>query len=265
MDQAERARLFAGYHSKGQPIVLTNVWDAGSARAVAHAGAKAIATGSWSMAAAQGFEDGEQMPFQFVEQNVKQIVRAVALPVTVDLEGGYAIEPEAVADNVARIVAAGAVGINIEDGVIGGDGLHPVADQCRRIEAIRRRVEGLGIALCLNARTDLFLQAETDLHGALLSVALGRAQAYAEAGASCFFVPGLADDVLIRELCTMAALPVNIMVLDAALAVRRLAESGVARISEGPGPFMRAMASLKAQAEYTIQGIGEPLTATRSV
>ncbi len=88
MDQDERARLFAGYHTKGQPIVLTNIWDAGSAKAVADAGARAIATGSWSMAAAQGHEDGERMPFQFVEQVVTRIVRTVALPITVDLDDG---------------------------------------------------------------------------------------------------------------------------------------------------------------------------------
>lgn len=257
MDQAERARLFAEYHTKGQPILLTNIWDAGSAKAVVDAGAKAIATGSWSMAAAQGYEDGERMPFQFVEQVVTRIVRAVALPVTVDLEAGYAIEPEAVADNVTRIVAAGAIGINIEDGVVNGIDLYSVPDQCRRIAAVRRQVEGLGIALCLNARTDLFFKAKNDAHGALLSEAIERAKAYAEAGASCFFAPGLADDNLIGDLCATVALPVNVMVLDAASAVRRIAGLGVARISEGPGPFIRSMSSLTAQARDAAYRLGE--------
>ena len=157
MTQAEKASLFSNRHVKGEPLVLYNIWDAGSARAVATAGAKAVATGSWSIAAAQGYPDGEAIPLDMVELIVRQIARSVDVPLTVDFEGAYAVEPEQAAANVARIVMAGAVGINFEDGVIGGDGLHDVALQCRRIEAIRARAEALGVALFINARTDLFL------------------------------------------------------------------------------------------------------------
>ncbi len=185
MTQADKARLFSALHVSGDPLILYNIWDAGSARAVAGSGAKAVATGSWSMAAAQGYPDGEAIPLDIVEIVVRKIACSVDVPVTVDLEGAYAVEPEQAAANVARIVRAGAIGVNVEDGVIGRDGLHDVALQCRRIQAIRARSEALGIALFINARTDLFLQAaDAALHVTLLDTATERAQAYTDAGAS---------------------------------------------------------------------------------
>ena len=106
MTQAEKAAQFSALHVRGEPLVLYNIWDAGSAKAVAGSGAKAVATGSWSMAAAQGYPDGEAIPLDTVELVVRQISRSVDVPVTVDLEGAYAVEPEQVAANVARIVMA---------------------------------------------------------------------------------------------------------------------------------------------------------------
>src|SRR5690242_15489167 len=113
--QNEKARLFHSLHVRGQPLVLFNAWDAGSARAVAEAGARAIATGSWSVAAANGFADGEKLPFALALDNLRRIVGAVALPVTIDLESGYGDAPEAVAATIAAALEAGAVGCNVED------------------------------------------------------------------------------------------------------------------------------------------------------
>ena len=119
-------------------------------------------------------------------------MRSVDVPVTVDLEGAYAIEPEQAAANVVRIIRAGAIGINFEDGIIGGDGLHDTAFQCRRIQAIRARAKALGVTLFINARTDLFLQAaDAAAHTALLNAATERAHAYADAGASGYFARAL--------------------------------------------------------------------------
>ena len=245
MTQAEKASLFSARHVKGDPLVLYNIWDTDSARAVATAGAKAVATGSWSIAAAQGYPDGEAIPLDIVELIVRQIARSVDVPLTVDVEGTYAVEPEQAAANVARIVMAGAVGINFEDGVIGGDGLHDVALQCRRIEAIRARVEALGVALFINARTDLFLETpDSTQHAALLESAGSRAHAYANAGASGFFVPGLAEEALIEAICSTVPQPVNVMMTAGAPSTSRLAELGVSRISYGPLPYVRCMQQL---------------------
>src|SRR5256714_1951011 len=131
---------FARLHVAGEPLALFNVWDAGSAAAVAKAGAKAIATGSASVAAANGFADGEAVPMDFAIANAKRIVDAVNLPVTVDFEGGYAADPEEAGRNVAKLAATGAIGCNFEDQVVGTDQLYPIAEQAARIAAVRRAV-----------------------------------------------------------------------------------------------------------------------------
>ena len=245
MNQTEKARAFAGLHIPGNPIILFNAWDAGSAKAVADAGAKAIATGSWSVAAAQGFTDAEALPMEFAIANAARIAAAVELPVTLDFEGGYAIEPGTLAANFGRVLSAGVIGCNFEDQMIGGEGLHPVRDQARRVEALRREAERAGIPAFINARTDIFLKAKPEAHdNAAVDHALERARAYADAGASGFFVPGLAGERLLARVCEASPLPVNAMMFPGMPDKKRLAELGVARISHGPGPYRQAMAAL---------------------
>ncbi len=201
------------------------------------------------MAAAQGYPDGQAIPLDAVELIVRQIARSVDVPVTVDLEGAYAIEPERAAANVIRIIQAGAIGINFEDGIIGGDGLHDIALQCRRIRAIRAGAETLGVALFINARTDLFLQAaDAASHVTLLDAATERAQAFADAGASGYFVPGLVDEELIETLYAASPQPVNIMMKAGASSTSRLAKLGVSRISYGPMPYFQSMQQLGQEA-----------------
>lgn len=242
---ADRARALHALHVPGDPLVLFNAWDAGSARVVAEAGARAIATGSWSVAAAHGLGDGEQLPRAVALDNLRRIVAAVALPVTVDLEAGYGDAPAQVAQTVAEAIACGAVGCNLEDQRIGGAGLHAIEAQAARLRAARAAAQAASVDLFLNARTDLFLQAEAAAHAGLLDEALARASAYHDAGASGLFVPGLVDEASIARLCRESPLPVNIMVLPAAPPAARLAGLGVARISHGPGPYLLAMQALR--------------------
>ena len=253
MTQAEKAGTFSALHVRGEPLVLYNIWDAGSAVAVAGSGAKAVATGSWSVAAAHGYPDGEVIPLDMVELIVQRIACSVDVPVTVDLEGAYATEPEQVAENVARIVRAGAIGVNFEDGVIGGNGLHDMTLQCRRIRAIRAEAEALGVALFINARTDLFLQAgDPASHATLLATATERAKAYADAGASGFFAPGLVDERLIGALCAASPQPVNVMMKAGAPSTSRLAALGVSRVSYGPMPYIQSMQRLGQEAKAAV-------------
>ncbi len=137
MNQREQAGHFARLHVKGEPLVLVNVWDAGSARVLAQGGARAVATGSWSVAAAHGFEDGEQLPLDLMLANLARVVKSVALPVSADIEGGYGKSPRKVAETVKKVLEVGAVGVNLEDQVIGGKGRYSVGEQCRRIRAAR--------------------------------------------------------------------------------------------------------------------------------
>lgn len=249
MNQTEKAELFGTLHRKGNPVVLYNIWDAGTAKAVADAGARALATGSWSVAAAHGYADGEKLPMSVLVETAKSITAVVDLPLSVDFEGAYSAESEGAAANVAKLVDVGAVGINFEDQVIGGGGLYPAKRQAARIRAIRAMAEGKGIPFFINARTDLFL-AESDLskHAGLVDEAIERGEAYAAAGGSGFFVPGLIDPALIEKICAASPLPVNIMMRTGAPDVKALAKLGVGRVSYGPGPYRSMMEKLKQEA-----------------
>jgi len=242
LSHSDRAAAFIALHSRGDPLVLFNIWDAGSAQVVARAGAKAIATGSWSVAAAHGHLDGEQLALESVLATIREIIAVVDLPVTVDLESGYGARPAAVGETVQRTLETGAIGCNLEDRIIGEDGLYPVSDQCSRLRSARRAADGIGVPAFINARTDLFLKADPVAHtDELLEAALHRATAYAEAGASGFFAPGLIDERLIGALCQACPLPTNVLLMPNSPPSRRLAELGVARISYGPGPYRLAM------------------------
>jgi 2-methylisocitrate lyase-like PEP mutase family enzyme len=249
MDQKEKATAFAALHQKGNPVIIYNIWDAGTAKAVADAGAKALGTGSWSVAAAQGYADGENLPMEALLSTAKSIASAVELPLSVDFEGGYAEDPAELAGNVAKVIDAGAIGVNFEDQVVGGSGVYPISRQAERIRAIRSLADSRGIPLFINARTDLFLQeGDRTKHAALLDEAVARARAYADAGGNGFFAPGLADEELIRKLCEASPVPVNIMMMPGVSAPKRLGELGVARVSYGPGPYRAMMAKLKEDA-----------------
>ncbi|WP_447728416.1 isocitrate lyase/PEP mutase family protein [Sphingomonas koreensis] len=234
---------FAALHVARAPLVLLNIWDAGSARAVVAGGAQALATGSASVAGANGFGDGEAVPLDLVFDNAARIAASVDVPVTIDFEGGYAVDPDAVAANVVRLAATGAVGCNFEDQVVGGEGIHPCAFQAERIAAIRAAI---GPAFFINARTDIFLQAKADTHDeAKVDAAIARAHAYAKAGASGFFVPGLANLELLARVCWESPLPVNFMAFPGAPDAAAVAAAGVARISHGPFPWRAAMKGLE--------------------
>ena len=243
---------FAKLHVPGDPVVLFNVWDAGSAKAVAAAGATALATGSHPVADANGWPDGEQVPIAFVMANAARVVGATELPVSVDFEGAYAVEPEAAGRNAALLAATGAAGCNFEDQVIGGEGLHPLALQARRIAAIRRHV---GDAFFINARTDMFLKAKPEDHDvALLDAGIERALAFADAGASGFFAPRLGDLRLVEKLCKASPIPVNAIAFPGGPTRAQWASAGIARISHGPFPHKALMAQLTENARAAISG-----------
>ncbi|MBX3064345.1 MAG: isocitrate lyase/phosphoenolpyruvate mutase family protein [Anaerolineae bacterium] len=244
--QLDLATQFAKLHIKGDPLILFNVWDAGSAKAIRDIGAKAIATGSWSVAAAHGYEDGEKLPFNWALANLRRIVASVDLPVTFDMEGGYGVSPAEIKVNVAEAIEAGAIGMNFEDQIINGDGLYSIDDQCQRIDAARQAAEESGIPFFINARTDIYLLAAPDTHNDdHLAEAITRSAAYAEAGASGFFAPGLFDITRIETLCQQSKLPVNIMVMGNTPPLKEMAQAGVARISHGATPYRLAMIALQ--------------------
>ncbi|TDR41524.1 2-methylisocitrate lyase-like PEP mutase family enzyme [Tahibacter aquaticus] len=247
--QQHKAQTFRSLHQPGRPLVLFNIWDVGSAKAVAAAGAPAIATGSWAVAAANGFADGEQMPLSFALANLSRIVAATALPVTIDLESGYGASAADVGASIAQAIAAGAIGCNLEDSFPADGSLRGIDEQVQRYVQARAAATAASVDLFINARTDVFFQRPPEAHdAAMLAQAVARAQAYAAAGADGLFVPGLADEALIAQLVDASPLPVNIMVGATTPSLEKLAALGVARISHGPGPYLAAMKSLQQSA-----------------
>jgi 2-methylisocitrate lyase-like PEP mutase family enzyme len=245
-DQTRKAEEFRALHIPGKPLVLFNIWDAGSAKAVATGGAKAIATGSWSVANANGFADGERIPLAFAIDNLRRIVGATQLPVTIDLESGYGDTSEVVAKTMRLAIDAGAVGCNIEDSFPATGKLRATVDQADRIRRARQTADAANIRFFINARTDIFFQRPPEEHDdAMVVEAIDRARAYAEAGADGLFAPGLADITLIAHLAEASPLPLNIMVGDDTPPVCALAEHGVARVSHGPRPYLVAMKALE--------------------
>ena len=245
---ASKYETFAALHMPGDPLILYNIWDVGSALAVVAAGAKALATGSHPVADANGWPDGQKVPLDFALANAKRIVEAVEVPLTVDFESAYSVDPEEGAANVARLKETGAVGCNFEDQVIGGEGLHPLDLQVRRIEAIRRAV---GSDFFINARTDLFLKTQT-YDDALVDQTIERGKAFADAGARGFFVPRLSDPKHIQRVVREVPLPLNVIAFPGAPDKEVWAQAGVARISHGPFPHRALMAKLTEMARDAI-------------
>jgi len=245
---ASKFETFAALHVPGDPVILYNIWDPGSAQAVVAAGAKALATGSHPVGDASGYGDAEHVPLDYVFDNARRIVNAVDLPVTVDFEGAYSAVPDEGGANAAKLAETGGVGCNFEDQIVGGEGLHPLDLQVRRIAAIRR---GVGDAFFINARTDLFLKTET-YDDALIDEVVKRGKAFADAGASGFFVPRLSDPKQIERVVREVPLPLNVIAFPGAPDKKVWAEAGVARISHGPFPHRALMAKLTEMAREAI-------------
>lgn len=241
---------FAKLHVAGDPVVLFNAWDAGSATAVAKSGARAIATGSASVSMANGFGDGQEVPLELALGNAARIVGAVDLPVTIDFEGGYAEDSAGLTANGLRLSETGAIGCNFEDQIVGTDRLYDIADQVARLGALRA---GVGRDFFINMRTDLFLKAKAEAHDeALAGQAIERGKAYAEAGANGFFIPGLANLELVERITQQVPIPVNAMHLPGGPSRAEWASAGIARVSHGPFPYMAMLDWLTAEAKAAL-------------
>lgn len=245
--QAEKAARFASLHVPGDPIVLVNIWDAGSAKAVHAAGARALATGSHPMADMFGVADGETMPMPKVLYMLGQIVGASDLPVSHDIERGYGLQPGHVEHTVRSVARTGVTGLNMEDSLADGT-LRDVGEQVERYAAARAGLDSVCPGAWLNARTDIFAaMADAPLQEKLDAVA-ARGEAYKLAGADSLFVPFLRDLDVIRHVCDLSPLPVNVMRMLDGPTIRDYAKAGVARISHGPTPRNALMDALGAMA-----------------
>ena len=250
--QAEKAKSFRKLHVPGEPLVLFNIWDPGSAKVVAETAAMALATSSWAVSVASGYSDGEHTPLPLAIDNLRRITEATNLPVTVDLESGYGDTSKKVGETIGLAIKAGAIGCNLEDSFPENGSLREIKQQVDRIRHARQKADETNVSFFINARTDVFIQVSQDEHDAsLVAKALERAEAYAGAGADGLFVPGLADLALIAELTKASPLPVNIMVSQGAN-ISALARRGVARVSFGADPYVITISALQEAARKAI-------------
>jgi 2-methylisocitrate lyase-like PEP mutase family enzyme len=241
---SDKAQGLRALHRGPQILVLPNAWDAATARLFEAEGFPAVATTSAGVAAALGYPDGGMVPAREMIEAVSRIARAVEVPVTADIEHAYGATPDAVAETVMRVVAAGAVGINLEDIVPGADDLEPIPLQCDKIARIIKASETAGVRVVINARTDVFLK-QLGAPESRLGVAIDRGKAFLAAGADCVFVPGVIDRETIAALVTGIGGPVNILAVAGAPSVPDLHALGVARVSLGSGPMRAALALVR--------------------
>lgn len=256
MSQIARAELFHQLHEGPEVLVLPNAWDAASAAVVADAGAKAIATSSAAVAWAHGYPDGDVLAVETTCAMVAEIVRVVDVPVSCDFEGGFTDDLDKLADNIARVIGAGAVGINFEDGGRDPD-LH-----ARKIEAARAAAQRSGVPLFINARTDVYLRNLAQGEAAEAE-SIRRGRLYASAGASGVFVPGAAEPELIRRLAAAIPAPLNVIAWPGVPDAATLAGLGARRLSAGTATFRAAFAALaRASAAFVATGdVGSLLAA----
>lgn len=238
-DKAERLRAL---HKAPPTLVLANVWDCVSARLVEAEGFPAIATTSAGVANSLGYADGGAVPPSEMLQAIARITRAVSVPVSADVEHGYATTPDALADMVLKVIAAGAVGVNLEDHLPDSTELEPLGVQCEKLRTVVRAAVKAGVRVVINARTDVFLR-NIGAPEARLGVAIERGNAFLESGADCVFVPGVRDRETIGALVGGIKGPVNILAVKGSPKIAELEALGVARVSVGSGPH-RATAAL---------------------
>jgi 2-methylisocitrate lyase-like PEP mutase family enzyme len=268
---AQKASRLLDLHHASQPLILINAWDAASAAMVEHCGLPAVATSSAAMANSLGFPDGQYLPWEQMLDAVARVCRAVKVPVTADIESGFASNVTALETSITQIIQAGAVGVNLEDlmpsqseNVRHGSPLFPLPVQIARIQAARRVAQAAGIHLVINARTDAYWQAGVDPAEAMRNT-LERAKAYLQAGADCIFIPGLRNPDHIRTIIDylranpppIDPLPadrlsiehgepaINILAGPGVPSIPELAKLGVKRVSYGSGPHRAAMGLLR--------------------
>lgn len=225
MSQLDRARQFRALHVPGNPVVLPNAWDVISARIVESSGAQAVATTSAGVAWSLGSADGNRLAASHAIDAIARIAAAVRVPVTADIERGFAEDLSSLEENVRGVIAAGVVGVNIEDG------LRPIIDQVEWISRARAAADNTGIPVFLNARIDTHSLVSDREHW--LDETVERARAYTAAGADGILVLGALDATTIRTLVDRVSVPVNVAFGPDTLTVAELADTGAARISAG--------------------------------
>lgn len=243
-EQAQKAEAFRALHAGPRALVMANAWDAMTARLFEVEGFPAIATTSGGIAGALGYRDGEGASWDEVVGQTARVVRAVSVPVTADIEGGFGATPEAVGRHIGEIIAAGAVGVNLEDSIPGQGGMRTPEDAAARVRAARAAATEAGVPIFINARVDLFIRnvGEGEVQ---LAAAIERGRTYLAAGADGIYPIGLRDEPTIARICDALECPININVRAGHPNVAALEALGVRRISTATSLTMLALGAVR--------------------
>jgi len=254
-EQIEKAERLRALHHGDRILVLPNIWDPGGARMLEWLGYPAVATASAAVAYSLGYDDRQQITLDAMVDVVGRVASAVKVPVTADLEWGYAEQPDEVAENMRRVLRAGAVGINLEDSIREGEVLFPIDFQCDRIRAVRRMAEQEGIPLVINARTDVFWPRVPGTDEEKVEEAIRRAKAYLDAGGDCFYPILLGDLDTLKRIHDAIQAPMNVLAPTSRASLEELEEAGIARVSLGPA-FMWASLTVMRNIAQGLQNYG---------
>ena len=251
-----KANLFTQLHHNGRLLILPNIWDPLGALLLESLGYPAVATASAAIAFSNGYPDGENIPFHDLLFILQKIVRCVKVPVTADIESGYAENKVLLKENIKKLIDVGIVGINLEDSAPGANVIIPVEAQCEKISLIKETAIAMGSALFINARTDVYLKENSLSENEKRSATIQRGKAYKEAGADGFYPISLKNKEDIEAIIQEVSLPVNLLLLPGIPGFDTLKTMGVSRLSLGPGFLKTSVNALKNVAEKLLQDEG---------
>ena len=213
-NQQSKAKQFHDLHNSGKMLVLPNIWDSLGAQLLESIHYPAIATASASIAFTNGYNDGENIPFKNLLALTTNIAKSVNIPVTSDIESGYAANDQQLKENMKLLIATGIVGINIEDSDKKTNLLYSTEIQCNRIRIIKNISDEMGISLFINARTDVYIHGkEFETPESKLEETIKRGQAYKSAGADCFYPITVRQEKEIQKIVEEVKMPVNILTI----------------------------------------------------
>jgi 2-methylisocitrate lyase-like PEP mutase family enzyme len=248
-----KADAFRNMHHAPPLLVLPNAWDAVTARLFVQAGARAIATTSAGIAAALGYPDGQNIPSELMMQAIARIANAVSVPVTADIESGYADSPKELGESMRAVINAGAIGVNLEDAT--GDPSQPLfalEEQIERIRTARAAADNINVPVVINARTDVYLE-QVGEPAARFAETVRRLNAYHLAGADCLFVPGVTDMPTLSQLVQSVEGPLNVLAGPGMPQVADLQRIGIARLSVGSAIMRATLALARDAADELLQ------------
>jgi 2-methylisocitrate lyase-like PEP mutase family enzyme len=243
--QTKKAEAFLALHHAPELLVLPNIWNPLGARMLAGMGYPAVATASAAVAYSLGYDDGERIRFSTMLELIGSIASSVDVPLTADIEGGYAEGLDALTENVRQVIRTGAVGINLEDGRYEGGPLRPVEAQCDRIATARRAAELEGVPLVINARIDTFLGGVTGSRADKIAETVARGRSYLEAGADCLYPIGPGDIETLAPIRKGTEAPINVYAHAKTAPMRELEAAGISRLSLGPNLLKAAYTTLR--------------------